>query len=66
MSNVRVLPTNSFELNCKMIYNDAAQIRQRVSRMWSSAENPGDFELLDGLEEKLESILYLLKNRLES
>lgn len=66
MSNVRVLPTNPFEMNCKMIYNDAAQIRQRVSRMWSSAENPGDFELLDGLEEKLESILYLLKNRLES
>ena len=66
MSNVKVIPNHPFDLNCKMIYNDAAQIRQRVSRMWSSAENPGDFELLDGLEEKLESILYLLKNRLES
>lgn len=66
MSNVKVIPNHPFELNCKMIYNDAAQIRQRVSRMWSSAENPGDFELLDGLEEKLENILYLLKNRLES
>ena len=66
MSNVKVIPNHPFEMNCKMIYNDAAQIRQRVSRMWSSAENPGDFELLDGLEEKLESILHLLKNRLES
>lgn len=66
MSNVRVLPTDPFIMNCKMIYNDAAQIRQRVSRMWSSAENPGDFELLDGLEEKLENILYLLKMRLET
>lgn len=66
MSNVKVIPNHPFELNCKMIYNDAAQIRQRVSRMWSSAENPGDFELLDGLEEKLENILHLLKNRLES
>ena len=66
MSNVKVIPNHPFEMNCKMIYNDAAQICQRVSRMWSSAENPGDFELLDGLEEKLESILFLLKNRLES
>lgn len=66
MSNVKVLPTDAFEMNCKMIYNDAAQIRQRVSRMWACAENPGDFELLDDLEEKLENILFRLKNRLDS
>ena len=66
MSNVKVIPNHPFDLNCKMIYNDAAQIRQRVSRMWASAENPGDFELLDDLEEKLENILFRLKNRLDS
>lgn len=66
MSNVKVLPPDAFELNCKMIYNDAAQIRQRVSRMWSSADGSIDLDLLDELEEKLESVLHLLKNRLES
>lgn len=66
MSNVKVIPNHPFELNCKMIYNDAAQIRQRVSRMWSSADGSIDLDLLDELEEKLESILHLLKNRLES
>jgi hypothetical protein len=66
VSNVKVLPPDAFELNCKMTYNDTAQIHQRVMRMWASAENPGDFELLDGLQDKLESILYLLKNRLDT
>ena len=60
------MATNAFEMNCKMISNDLGQIRQRVSRMWAAAEDSRDFDLLDGLEEKLESILYLLKNRLES
>lgn len=66
MSNVKVLPPNPFIMNCKMMYNDTAQIRQRVSRMWSSADGSIDLDLLDELEEKLESILHLLKNRLES
>ena len=66
MSNVKLIPNHPFELNCKMIYNDAAQIRQRVSRMWASADGSIDLDLLDELEEKLESILHLLKNRLES
>lgn len=66
MSNVKVLPPDAFEMNCKMMYNDTAQIRQRVSRMWASADGSIDLDLLDELEEKLESILYLLKNRLES
>ena len=66
MSNVTVIGYNAFEMNCKTVYNDIANIRDRVSRMWAAAENPGDFELLDGLEDKLEGILFLLKNRLES
>jgi len=49
-----------------MTYNDAAQIHQRVMRMWAAANNPGDFELLDELQDKLESILFLLKNRLDT
>ena len=66
MSNIKVIPNQPFIMNCKMTYNDIAQVRQRVSRMWACAENPGDFELLDELEEKLENILFLLKNRLDS
>ena len=60
------MATNAFEMNCKMISNDLGQIRQRVSRMWAAAEDSRDFDLLDGLEEKLESILFHLKNRLDT
>ena len=66
MSNVKVIPNHPFEMNCKMTYNDAAQIHQRVMRMWASADDSIDFELLDELQDKLESIFFLLKNRLES
>lgn len=60
------METDAFVMNCKMISNDLGQIRQRVSRMWAAAEDSRDFDLLDGLEEKLENILYLLKNRLDT
>lgn len=60
------METDAFIMNCKMISNDLGQIRQRVSRMWAAAEDSRDFDLLDGLEEKLESILFHLKNRLDT
>lgn len=66
MSNVKVIPSHPFILNCKMTYNDIAQVRQRVSRMWACAEDSEDYALLDELEEKLESVLFHLKNRLET
>lgn len=60
------METDAFIMNCKIISNDLGQIRQRVSRMWAAAEDSRDFDLLDGLEEKLESILFHLKNRLDT
>ena len=66
MPNMKIIPNDPFIMNCKIISNDLGQIRQRVSRMWASAEDSRDFDLLDGLEEKLESILFHLKNRLDT
>ena len=66
MPNMKVIPNDPFIMNCKIISNDLGQIRRRVSRMWASAEDSRDFDLLDGLEEKLESILFHLKNRLDT
>ena len=65
MSNVKVVPPDAFIMNCKIVYNDLGQIRQRVSRMWASANHPYDYSLLNDLEEKLETILHEVKNRLE-
>ena len=66
MPNMKIIPNDPFIMNCKIISNDLGQIHQRVMRMWAAAENSEDFTLLDELQDKLENILFRLKNRLDT
>lgn len=65
MSNVKVLPPDAFVLNCKMMSNDVAQIRERIKRMWASAEDERDMAMLEHLEELLALISSELHIRLD-
>lgn len=65
MSNVKVLPPDAFILNCKMMQNDVSQIRDRIKRMWASAEGERDMAMLEHLEELLGLISSELHIRLD-
>ena len=66
MSNVKVLPSDPFVMNCKMIFNDLAAMQDRVRRMWASAEGERDMALLEYLEESLGNISAELRHRLDN
>jgi hypothetical protein len=42
---------------CKMTYNDVAQIKDRVRRMWVVADSEREMALVEYLEQSLENIL---------
>ena len=66
MSNVKVLPSDPFVMNCKMLFNDLAAMQDRVRRMWASAEGDRDMALLEVLEVGLGNISSELRHRLEN
>ena len=65
MTNVKVTHTDTFTMNCKMIFNDNARMQDTVRRMWASAESDRDFALLERLEEMLGSISSELRHRID-
>ena len=66
MSNVKVIPSDAFVMNCKMIFNDNARMQDTVRRMWASAESERDYALLEYLEEMLGNISSELRHRLDN
>lgn len=66
MSNVKVIPSDPFTMNCKMIFNDNARMQDHVRRMWASAESESDYALLEYLEQMLGNISSELRHRLDS
>lgn len=66
MSNVKVVPSDAFVMNCKMIFNDNARMQDTVRRMWASAESDRDYALLEYLEEMLGNISSELRHRLDN
>ena len=65
MSNVKVVQTPAFVMNCKMIFNDNARMQDQVRRMWASAESESDYALLEYLEQMLGNISAELRHRLD-
>ena len=53
-------------INCKMIFNDLAQIQDRVKRMWASASNESDMSLLEYIEVELGNISAELRHRIDN
>lgn len=66
MSNVKVLPPDAFELNCKMLFNDVGQMQDRLNRMWASSNGERDAAILEYIEDMLENIEIELRNRLDN
>lgn len=66
MSNVKVLPSDPFVMNCKMLFNDLAAMQDRVRRMWASADSERDMSLLEVLEVGLGNISSELRHRLDN
>lgn len=56
MANVKVVERRPFDLNLTMQWNDIQELLTRSKRMWACAENPADFEILENMEEALESL----------
>ena len=64
MSNVKVIERRPFDLNLTMQWNDIQELLTRCKRMWASAENPADFQILEEMEEALENLAQNIRNRL--
>jgi hypothetical protein len=56
VANVRVIERRPFDMNLTMQWNDIQQLLTRCKRMWACAENPADFEILEEMEQALESL----------
>lgn len=65
MSNVKVVPTDAFVMNCKMMYNEVGQIQNRLNRMWASSDGERDQAMLEYIEDMLENIEIELRSRLD-
>lgn len=65
MSNVKVLPSDAFIMNCKILFNDTARMQDHVRRMWAATDNERDYALLQHLEEMLGNISAELRHRLD-
>lgn len=53
---MKVQERRPFDLNLTMQWNDIQQLLTRSKRMWACAENPGDFEILEDMEQALENL----------
>jgi hypothetical protein len=49
--------SDPFVSMCKMTYNDVAQMKDRVRRMYSAASGEREMALVEYLEQSLENIL---------
>ena len=49
--------SDQFVSMCKMTYNDVAQMKDRVRRMWVVADGEREHALIEYLEQSLENIL---------
>jgi hypothetical protein len=56
MPNVKVIERRPFDMNLTMQWNDIQQLLTRCKRMWACADNPADFEILEEMEQTLESL----------
>jgi len=65
MSNVKVIDRRPFDINLTMQWNDIQELLTRCKRMWACAENPGDFQTLEDIEQALENIADFIRNRLD-
>ena len=61
----KVAERRPFDINMTMQWNDIQELLTRCKRMWASAENPGDFQTLEDMEDALESLSDLIRNRLD-
>lgn len=52
----KVAERRPFDLNLTMQWNDIQELLTRCKRMWACAENPADFEILEDMEQTLESL----------
>ena len=65
MANVKVIERRPFDLNLTMQWNDIQELLTRCKRMWACAENPADFEILEEMEETLETLAQNIRNRFD-
>ena len=65
MPNMKVVERRPFDLNMTMQWNDIQELLTRCKRMWACAENPGDFQVLEDMEEALESLAKNIRNRFD-
>jgi hypothetical protein len=65
MSNVKVIERRPFDINLTMQWNDIQELLTRCKRMWASAENPADFEILEDMEYSLEILANSIRTRLD-
>jgi hypothetical protein len=61
----KVADRRPFDINMTMQWNDIQELLTRCKRMWASAENPGDFQTLEDMEQALENIADFIRNRLD-
>jgi hypothetical protein len=61
----KVAERRPFDINMTMQWNDIQELLTRCKRMWASAENPGDFQTLEDMEDALESLSDFIRNRLD-
>jgi muramidase (phage lysozyme) len=61
----KVAERRPFDINMTMQWNDIQELLTRCKRMWASAENPGDFQTLEDMEQALENIADFIRNRLD-
>jgi hypothetical protein len=62
---MKVQERRPFDLNLTMQWNDIQELITRAKRMWACAENPGDFQTLEDMEQALESLAKNIRNRLD-
>ena len=65
MPNVKVVERRPFDMNLTMQWNDIQELLTRCKRMWACAENPGDFQVLEEMEETLENLAKNIRNRFD-
>jgi muramidase (phage lysozyme) len=65
MPNVKIIDRRPFDINMTMQWNDIQELLTRCKRMWASAENPGDFQTLEDIEQALENIANNIRKTLD-
>ncbi len=62
---MKVAERRPFDLNMTMQWNDIQELLTRCKRMWACAENPGDFQTLEDIEQALENIANNIRKTLD-